>query len=101
VKGRLFGTDELGVPLLFGLTQNYPNPFYGATNIGFELPVPVEVRLTVYNTLGERVATICDARFDKGTYAITWDASQQPSGVYFYRLQAGGFTDTRKLLILK
>jgi hypothetical protein len=87
------------------LAQNYPNPFNGMTVIGYELPRPDRVLLEVFNVLGQRVATLSDRLRPAGRYSDRWDGrtgagAELPSGVYFYRLQAGGTTIVRKMVLL-
>lgn len=82
-------------------SQNSPNPFNPTTEIRFSLPSAMNVRLDVYNIVGQKVATLADDRFSAGTHYVTWDASGYASGVYFYRLTADEFTVTRKMLLLK
>jgi DNA-binding beta-propeller fold protein YncE len=90
-----------GVPLVFSLNQNYPNPFNPTTTITFSVGAYSHTSLRVYDVLGREVATIVSEDLPVGTYARQWNASNLPSGVYFYRLQAGSFTETKKLVLLK
>jgi hypothetical protein len=83
------------------LLQNYPNPFNPATRIEFRIAHEGEVRLTVVNVLGEKVATIVAGIMAPGRYVRTWDAAGLPGGVYFLRLESGNFSDTKKLLLLR
>ena len=83
------------------LKQNYPNPFNPITSIRYELPFDSEVSLIIYNLLGEEVARLVDKHQPTGSYSVTWDASSIASGIYFYRLQAGDFVQTRKMALLK
>jgi plastocyanin len=85
----------------FVLMQNYPNPFNPATSIEFSLPKAGYVSLKVFNLLGEEIATLAAQEFKAGSYTANWNASGSPSGVYFYRLVAGSFVETKKLLLLK
>ena len=89
------------LPGTYRLSQNYPNPFNPATTITFELPQTGRVRLEVYNVLGARVATLVDGRLSGGTYEVTFDASGLPSGAYLYRLDAGGVTRSRLMMLVK
>ncbi|MEE3258222.1 MAG: T9SS type A sorting domain-containing protein, partial [Candidatus Latescibacterota bacterium] len=83
------------------LQQNYPNPFNASTLIGFSLAVPSRVALDVYDLLGQHVATIVNRDLPAGQHRFTWRPDQLASGVYFYRIAAGSFVATRKLLLLQ
>ena len=89
------------IPRAFALHQNYPNPFNPSTTIEFSLPRSGYVTLLVYSTLGEEVATLVSENLSAGRYTAEWDASAFSSGVYFYRLQAGEFVETKKLILLR
>lgn len=90
-----------GVPQEAELEQNYPNPFNPSTTIRYALPHKSQVLLTVFNTLGQQVATLVDGHEEAGSYEVKFDGSGLASGVYFYRLQAGTYINTKKLLYLK
>jgi FG-GAP repeat. len=92
---------EAGVPRTFELSQNYPNPFNPSTVISYQLPVVSEVSLKVYDLLGREVATLVNQRQEAGRYQVVFDASRLASGVYFYRLQAGAFVETRKMMVVR
>lgn len=89
------------VPTSFSLSQNYPNPFNPATTISFSLPTKSFVSLKVFDALGREVETLVSEQLDAGTYSTQWNPVSLPSGVYFYRLQAGSFIETKKLILLR
>ena len=89
------------LPLEFALKQNYPNPFNPSTTIEFDLPKTGEVTLKVFNILGEEVTTLVSDRLSAGSYIYEWDASAYASGVYLYRLQAGSYVKTRKMVLMR
>jgi len=85
----------------FRLYQNYPNPFNPSTTIRFSISKPEFTILKVFNTLGKEVAKLADEKLQAGSYEVDWNASNFVSGVYFYRLEAGDYVDTRKMLLVK
>jgi glucuronoarabinoxylan endo-1,4-beta-xylanase len=89
------------IPQTFSLQQNYPNPFNSSTTISFSLPAKSSVLLKVFDMMGREVATLVDEELAAGTHCRQWNASNIASGVYFYRLQAGSFVETKKLLLLR
>ena len=98
--------DLRPLPGSFGLDRNMPNPFNPATVIGYQLPEAGRVRLAVYNLLGQEVRALVDERREAGSFTAAWDGTdnlgrQVASGVYLYRMQAGDFTATRRMLLLK
>jgi hypothetical protein len=93
--------NAFALPEEFSLTQNYPNPFNPSTTIRYELPHASRVSLKVYNMLGQQVATLVNETKDAGIHEVKFDNSNLTSGVYFYRLEAGDFVQTKKLAILK
>ncbi|MCG3119660.1 MAG: hypothetical protein ALAOOOJD_02135 [bacterium] len=88
-------------PLGYTLAQNYPNPFNPNTSINFSIGKAALVKLTVYNVLGQKVATLIDKRMTAGAHIIEFDASKLTSGVYFYRLEAGDFLAQKRMLLIK
>ncbi|MDP1759858.1 MAG: T9SS type A sorting domain-containing protein [Candidatus Woesebacteria bacterium] len=113
-NGRVdIGADEFGstpasverlsidLPTHFSLDQNYPNPFNPTTTISFSLPSKSFVSLKVFDDLGREVSTVLSEVLSAGNYTRQWNASDLTSGIYFYRLQAGSFTETKKLVLLR
>jgi PKD repeat protein len=93
--------DVRVLPSELSLEQNSPNPFRPSTQIAFSLPGESSVRLVVFNVLGQEVARLAEGVLPAGRHAVTWDARRLPSGVYFYRLEGPGFSQTRKMTLLK
>lgn len=93
--------NEEPIPNTFSLQQNYPNPFNPSTNIGFRIADRGFVSLKVFDILGNEVATLVNEEKPEGSYEVTFDAAELPSGIYFYKLQSGGFIETKKMLLLK
>jgi hypothetical protein len=92
---------EFVVPTVFGLEQNYPNPFNPNTTIRFSIPVETDVRLNVFNALGQEVAEILNGRLKEGYHEVEFEAGSLTSGIYFYRLEADKFVDVKKMIIIK
>jgi len=88
-------------PTEYALSQNYPNPFNPSTTIKYSVPELSFVTIKFYDVLGSEVATLVNEEKPVGTYEVNWNATNLPSGVYFYRLQAGDFVQTRKMILLK
>ena len=88
-------------PTSYNLSQNYPNPFNPSTNINFTLPNAEFVTLKIYDILGKVVTTLINEELNAGNYTKTWDANNLSSGVYFYRLTAGKFTETKKMILVR
>jgi len=93
-------------PTDFRLFQNYPNPFNSSTTIRFTLARAAQVSLKIYNLLGQQITTLVDKHLESGSHTIHWNVAEMPSGmlptgIYFYRLEAAGFSETRKVLLLK
>ncbi len=95
------GDDASVLPREFALEQNYPNPFNPSTTIHYSLPVSAHVTLKVFNVLGEEVASLIDAQQGAGRKSIVFSADNLPAGIYLYRLTAGEYTDTKRLILIK
>lgn len=89
------------IPKVYNLSQNYPNPFNPSTTVNFDLPNSSQAKLVVYDMLGRQVDVLLDGQLNAGRYKVDWNASNFSSGVYFYKLSAGDFTDTKKLTLVK
>jgi hypothetical protein len=88
-------------PPRFNLEQNYPDPFNPSTTIRYELPKASQVNLSVYDILGREVSVLVNEKKDAGIYEVRYEGSKLASGVYFYRLQAGDYVASKKMLVLK
>jgi uncharacterized protein (DUF1501 family) len=99
--GAVAGVGSSPVPREFSLDQNYPNPFNPSTTIRFELPRGAQVLLEVFNTAGQKVAVLIDGDLPAGVHQVTFDARTLASGAYFYRLLAGEYQETRKMLLVR
>jgi hypothetical protein len=89
------------VPEDFSLSQSYPNPFNASATIEFSLPASENVKLDIFNLLGQKVENLIDSRMDAGIHKVIWNAENQSSGMYFYRLTAGEFEKTKRMTLLK
>jgi len=89
------------IPKAYSLSQNFPNPFNPTTNIEFSIPRSEFVSLKIYSLLGQDVATLVSAKMNAGSYNYSWDAGTLSSGVYMYKLNAGNFSQTRKMILLR
>jgi len=102
----LSSEEELGIPDVFALHQNYPNPFNPVTTIRYDVPEQSNIRVDIYNVLGQKVAELVNKTHQPGFYAVSWDGtntigSALGSGMYFYRIDAEKFTAVKKLLLVK
>jgi len=88
-------------PTDFVIQQNYPNPFNPVTTISYSLPIKAQVELFIYNTLGESIKRLVNEEKEAGRYSVEFNATALPSGIYFYRLQAGSFVETKKMVLMK
>jgi len=93
--------EPLNLPVNYELKQNYPNPFNPATMISFTLPAKQFVSLKIYNVLGKEIAELAGKEYEKGIHNVPFNADKLVSGVYFYRMQAPGFSKMRKMMLIK
>ena len=98
-KAALVRPNQL--PKEFSLAQNYPNPFNPETEIAFALPEASKITLTVYNILGQVVEVLIDSELYPGYHSVTWNGENIASGIYFYRITAGEFVETKRMLLLR
>jgi len=89
------------IPTNYNLNQNYPNPFNPSTKIRYSVPQSSNVVIKVFDILGSEIETLVNEEKTVGTYELTWYAESLPSGIYFYRLQAGSFIETKKMVLIK
>ncbi len=108
VNGILYGDtsvvsvdDEISIVSNFQLSQNYPNPFNPSTVIKYQIPELSFVTLKVYDVLGSEILTLVNEEIPAGSYEVEFDGTGLPSGIYFYRLQAGNFVETKKMVLMK
>jgi len=101
LTGSFLEGDLTDVPSEFALLSNYPNPFNAQTVIQYQLPASSSVKLEIYNLIGEKVATLLNGAEEAGYKSVTWDASEISSGIYFYKLSAGDYTETKRMMLVK
>ncbi len=89
------------IPSVYSLSQNYPNPFNPSTKINFSLPKQGYVSLKVYDVLGKEVMTLVNGQMTAGSYAVDFNASDLSSGVYFFRMESGEFSDIKRMMLIK
>ncbi|MBI5404063.1 MAG: T9SS type A sorting domain-containing protein [Ignavibacteriae bacterium] len=93
--------SQLPVPDKYELFQNYPNPFNPSTSIKYQVASIKHIKLAVYDILGKEIATLVNEKQSPGTYEVNWDASSFPSGIYFYKIISGDYSETKKMIFLK
>ena len=109
INGIVYGDTTLSginltgniLPEVFALSQNYPNPFNPKTIINYELPITNFVSVKVYNALGNEVTTLVNEKQNAGRYSVEFSGESLPSGIYFYKLEAGDFVETKRMVLLK
>ena len=100
------GIDDGELPTMFALRQNSPNPFRDGTAMAFNLPTAARTKINVYNVAGRKIATVVDREFPAGRHSVEWNGTDSagghvPAGIYFYRLEAGSHTSTKKMIVLR
>jgi hypothetical protein len=100
------GIDDGELPTMFALRQNSPNPFRDGTAMAFNLPTAARAKIDVYNVAGRKIATVVDRGFPAGRHSVEWNGTDSagrhvPAGIYFYRLEAGNHTSTKKMIVLR
>jgi len=101
LTGSFLEGEPPELPSEFALSGNYPNPFNATTVISYELPTETHVKLEVYNLFGQKVATLANSKQHSGYRSVVWDASEVSSGLYFYKLTAGDFTEVKRMTLLR
>jgi hypothetical protein len=92
---------ESGIPQEYQLSQNYPNPFNPSTTIEYYLPEQSNVKIIIYDVLGNQLEVLFSGENSAGTHSLNWNADSYASGIYFYRMQAENFTQVKKMLLMK
>ena len=92
--------ENSSLPTKYSISPNYPNPFNPSTTIRYDLPKAANVTLRIFNTLGQEIAVLVNEEKEAGYYQVRWDAAL-PSGIYFYRIQAGEYVETKRMILLK
>ncbi len=101
IAGIIGINNYSGVVKDFKLNQNYPNPFNPSTLIAFDIPKESKVKLTVYDILGNEVSVLSDGNRNPGHHEVKWDAASYSSGIYFYKIEAGSFVETKRMVLVK
>jgi len=101
LAGSFLEGDVADLPSEFALWSNYPNPFNASTVISYQVPAAGHVKLEIYNLFGQKVATVVDGQQEAGYKSVSWENSEAASGVYFYKLTAGGFTEVKRMTLLR
>jgi hypothetical protein len=101
-NGEVVSTEDLPeIPADYGLHNNFPNPFNPITQITFTLPMTDNVTVTIYNALGQEIQLLVSERLRSGVHTIPFDGSGLPSGIYYYNLKAGSFSQTKAMTLIK
>ncbi|NUM62980.1 MAG: T9SS type A sorting domain-containing protein [Ignavibacteriaceae bacterium] len=97
----ILNVEDGNLPIDYGLSQNYPNPFNPITSIQYQLPEPAFVTIKVYDVLGNEIETLVNEERDAGSYKIDFNGLELTSGIYYYRIAADNFSQTKKMILLK
>jgi hypothetical protein len=100
-QGKRISETEISLPATYCLSQNYPNPFNATSTIEYAVPNESHVNVAIYDILGRKIATLVNEIKQPGIYQCIWDADKQASGIYFYKMQAGDFVATKKMMLIK
>ena len=100
-ESEIVNVEVISQPTEYSLSQNYPNPFNPTTTIEYSIPVSGNVKLIVYNSLGEHVSTLVNDFKESGNYQVDFNATNLSSGIYYYSLKANTFIATKKMLLIK
>jgi len=101
VLPTILSVENSNTPLFYNISQNYPNPFNPITRISYQIPEPAFVSIKVYDVLGKEIETLVNVEKIAGNYGVDFDGSELTSGIYFYRITAGNFSETKKMILLK
>ncbi len=110
ISGIVYGDTTLPIGLVkiseeipsdFNILQNYPNPFNPVTNIKFDIPKSSNVKISIFDILGKEISVLVNEELNPGTFEINWDASNFPSGVYFYMIETGDYSESKKMILIK
>lgn len=101
--GEFIGINQISseIPKSYYLQQNYPNPFNPITNIKFNIPKRSNVKISIYDILGKEISVLVNEELNSGTFEVNWDASNFPSGVYFYKIETDEFSESKKMVLVK
>jgi photosystem II stability/assembly factor-like uncharacterized protein len=101
--GYVIGIEPISglIPREYGLFQNYPNPFNPETTIRFSIPITSFAAIRIYDVLGRFVHSLVEEQLTAGNYSVSWNASEMPSGIYFYRIESGNFSESKKMILVK
>ena|SRR2546425_582691 len=100
MQSPVLDAPDKQAPVEYRLYQNFPQTFYKVTRIGFDIPETINVKLAIYDVFGRRVCSLVDNKLNTGSYEVVWTAGKLDPGIYYYKLIAGDFVDSRKVFLL-